>query len=363
MTMHMQAMSARPQDEPEVGASNDAMWRAVQARTADASFLYGVNSTGIFCRSGCSSRTPKRENVAFFKDARQAREAGFRPCLKCRPEAETTVASDVVAEACRMIDSAETPPDLETLARRAGYSRFHFLRLFKAQTGVTPAAYARERRAARLRTALAEPGRVTDAIYDAGFNSSGRAYEAAPQSLGMSPSRYKARGQGESIRYAIGDCWLGKLLAAATDRGVCAILIGDDSEALEQDLRRRFGEAQIVQGGPEFSDTLKAVIALAEAPGRPSALPLDIKGTAFQAKVWQALGSIPAGATASYGEVAKAIGEPKAMRAVARACADNPLALAIPCHRVVRTDGGLSGYRWGPERKRAILEREAKREA
>lgn len=352
--------SALHNTTPAIGSNDDDRWSAVCARAAgDQDFVYAVRTTGIYCRPGCASRRPHRENVAFFADGAAAETAGFRPCLRCRPgQAVPSPLAEAIAQACRTIETAETPPVLAELAAEAGVSPFHFLRRFKAAVGLTPAAYARARRAERMRQALQETGSVTGAIYEAGFSSSGRFYETSNRSLGMKPTAYRNRGRGEAIRYAFGEAWSGQVLVAATDRGVCAITLGDDRDALLQDLKQRFGEAELAPAGPDFQATVNQVLALVAAPGGAHALPLDIRGAAFQQRVWQALMQIPAGSTASYTEVAAAIGAPKSARAVARACAGNSLALAVPCHRVVRADGSLSGYRWGVERKRAILERE-----
>jgi AraC family transcriptional regulator of adaptative response/methylated-DNA-[protein]-cysteine methyltransferase len=345
----------------EADAANEARWEMILAREAptEAGFVYAVKTTGVYCRPGCASRRPRRENVAFYVGAKEAREAGFRACLRCRPdEARTDPLAEVIVRACRAIEAAETPPALAALAAAAGLSPFHFQRRFKAAVGLTPAAYARARRAERLRTNLASQAGITEAIYEAGFNSSGRFYETSRESLGMTPSAFKNNGLGEAIRYAVAECWLGKALAAATERGICAIALGDDADLLLADLKTRFHKAELVPAGPDFEQTLQQVLALIEAPAAPFDLPLDIRAGAFQQRVWQALTRIPPGATASYADVAEAIGAPTAARAVARACAANPLALAIPCHRVVRADGSLSGYRWGVERKCALLLRE-----
>jgi AraC family transcriptional regulator of adaptative response/methylated-DNA-[protein]-cysteine methyltransferase len=288
--------------------------------------------------------------------------AGFRPCKRCRPEgpALSEERAAVVAAACRMIEAAEAPPSLDTLAEAAGMSRFHFHRIFKAATGVTPKAYAAARRAGRVRDELTRSDTVTEAIYGAGFNSSGRFYAVSSEALGMTPSRFRAGGVDASIRFAVGACSLGAILVAATREGVCAILLGDDPDLLLRDLQDRFPRAELIGGDAGFEESIAKVIAFVEAPALGLDLPLDVRGTAFQRRVWQALREIPAGKTASYTEVAARIGSPKAVRAVAKACASNAIAVAIPCHRVVRNDGALSGYRWGVERKRALLDREAK---
>jgi AraC family transcriptional regulator of adaptative response/methylated-DNA-[protein]-cysteine methyltransferase len=260
-----------------------------------------------------------------------------------------------------MIEAAETVPSLNELAAAAVMSRFHFHRVFKAITGVTPKGYASARRAARVRRELAGSRTVTEAIYDAGFNSSGRFYAQSSEILGMTPGEFRGGGIGSAIRFAVGECSLGSILVAATDKGVCAILLGDDPDALVRDLQDRFPRAELTGGDREFEATVAKVLSFVEAPALGLELPLDVRGTAFQQRVWQALRAIPAGSTATYSEIAGRIGAPKSVRAVAQACAANAIAVAIPCHRVVRHDGGLSGYRWGVERKRALLDREGAR--
>lgn len=341
--------------------SDDARWAAVLARDPSAAFFYSVRTTGVYCRPACAARLARRENVAFHDTPAQAEAAGFRPCKRCRPteppRAEREAA--LVTAACRAIEAAETPPSLDDLARGANLSPHHFHRLFKAVTGVTPKAYADAHRAERVRQGLAGGAGVTEAIYDAGFNSGGRFYAAADGMLGMTPTRYRRGGQAETIRFAVGDCSLGCVLAAATDKGVCAILLGDDPDALVRDLQDRFPRAELVGGDQAFEAVVGSAIALVENPSAGFDLPLDVRGTAFQQKVWEALRAIQAGRTASYADIAAAVGAPRAVRAVAQACAANALAVAVPCHRVVRTDGALSDYRWGIERKRVLLDREA----
>ena len=347
--------------------TDEARWAAVQRRDrdADGQFWYSVRSTGVYCRPSCPSRGALRANVAFHASPEQAEAAGFRACLRCKPGqaplAERQAAA--VAQACRLIDDAavasELSPDLDSLARAVGMSRFHFHRVFKAHTGITPKAYSSARRAARLQQGLALAPSVTDALYDAGFGSSGRFYEASGGLLGMAPGRYRAGGQGETIRFAVAACSLGAILVASTERGICAILIGDEPEPLVRDLQDRFPQAELVGAEPDYERTVAQVIGFVEAPRIGLALPLDVRGTAFQRRVWEALRAIPAGMTVSYSELAERLGMPSAARAVAGACAANPVAVAIPCHRVVRLDGALSGYRWGIERKRTLLDREA----
>lgn len=342
----------------------DAWWAALVARDREAEgrFVYGVRTTGVYCRPGCASRLPRRENVSFHADGETARAAGFRPCLRCRPDGLDAAGRhrEAVAHACRLIEAAETMPNLATLAAAANLSAFHFHRVFREVTGVTPAAYARARRASRIAASLQEAGSVTEAIYDAGYNAPSRFYAEAKDRLGMAPETYRRGGVGQWIRFGTGACSLGTILVAATERGLCAILLGDDPDALAQDLRHRFPAADLTPGDEEFAAWMVRAIAVVEAPGRTHDLPLDVGGTVFQQRVWEALRAIPPGATATYAEVARAIGAPGSARAVALACGANPVAVAVPCHRVVRSDGGLSGYRWGVPRKRALLERERK---
>jgi AraC family transcriptional regulator, regulatory protein of adaptative response / methylated-DNA-[protein]-cysteine methyltransferase len=343
----------------------DARWAAVarRDRNADGAFWYSVHTTGVYCRPSCGARLPRRENVRFHGSPAEAEQAGFRPCKRCRPDERSLAEhrTSVVESACRMIEQADEAQKLDDLAAQAGMSRFHFHRVFKAVTGVTPKAYAKARRADRVRDELARRPTVTDAIYEAGFNSNGGFYAASPALLGMTPSQFRAGGPGQLIRFAVGKCSLGAILVAATDKGVCAIQLGDDADALVNELEDRFPKAQLVGGDAAFEDWVARIVGFVEAPSLGLDLPLDVRGTAFQQRVWQALRDIPPGTTASYAQIASRIGAPKAVRAVAQACAANPLAVAIPCHRVVRQDGGLSGYRWGVERKRALLDREANR--
>jgi len=343
-------------------ASDDARWDAVERRdrAGDGAFYYSVLTTGVYCRPSCGSRRARRENVAFHATCEAAEAAGFRPCQRCRPN-EMPLAerrASAVAHACRLIEEADEMPSLDALAKAAGMSRFHFHRIFKAVTGVTPKAYADAHRAERVRDELAQSATVTEAIYGAGFNSSGRFYAASPDLLGMTPTAFRAGGDGASIRFAVGECSLGSILVAATGRGVCAILFGDDPDTLVRDLQDRFPKARLIGADHEFEQLVATVVGFVEAPAQGLGLPLDVRGTAFQQRVWQALREIPSGSTASYAEIARRIGRPKAVRAVAQACASNGIAVAIPCHRVVRTDGALSGYRWGAERKRVLLDRE-----
>jgi AraC family transcriptional regulator of adaptative response/methylated-DNA-[protein]-cysteine methyltransferase len=343
-------------------ATDEARWEAVKRResAADGAFWISVATTGVFCRPSCGKRLPRRENVAFHASPAAAEKAGFRPCKRCRPTeaalAERQAAA--VAKACRLIERADELPGLAALAKSAGMSRFHFHRVFKQVTGVTPKAYADAHRANRVRDALGHGGSVTAAIYDAGFNSSGRFYAASSDMLGMKPREFRAGGEGAAIRFAVGQCSLGAILVAATQKGVCAITLGDDPDALVRDLQDRFPKAQLIGGDKDFEKLVAKVVGFVEAPAQGLDLPLDMRGTAFQQRVWQALRRIPAGKTTTYTEIARRIGRPRAVRAVAAACAANPIGVAIPCHRVVRLDGDLAGYRWGIARKRALLQKE-----
>jgi AraC family transcriptional regulator of adaptative response/methylated-DNA-[protein]-cysteine methyltransferase len=344
--------------------SDEARWQAVQSRDrqADGQFVYGVKTTGVYCRPSSSARLPQRKNVVFFDTAQEAEAAGYRASRRAR--ADRTAAADERAElverACRQIESAQTPPSLDELAAQANMSPFHFHRVFKAETGVTPKAYASAWRARKLRDELGSSvTSITDAIYTAGFNSNSRFYEASEQLLGMRAGEYRAGGQGAVIRFAIGQCSLGAILVAQSHRGICAIMLGDDPDMLLRDLQDQFSRAQLVGGDVAFERLVAQVIGFVEAPSVGLNLPLDVRGTAFQERVWQALRDVPAGTTVSYGQIAEWIGAPTAVRAVAQACGANRIAVAIPCHRVVRRDGDISGYRWGVERKRQLLEREA----
>jgi len=342
---------------------SDPRWVSVVARDrgADGKFFYSARTTGVYCRPSCAARTPKPENVAFHLTKADAERAGFRPCKRCKPDQPSLAEQHAakVAELCRFIESAEHLPTLDELAERAGLSAYHLHRVFKDITGLTPKAYAAAHRAKRIREKLDRRETVTEAIYGAGYNSAGRFYEESNQLLGMTPTEYRAGGADTEIRFAVGETSLGSILVAQSDRGVCAILMGDDPDQLVRELQDRFAHARLVGGDAGFEQLVAKVVGMVEAPGLGVDLPLDVRGTAFQQRVWQALREIPAGETASYTDIAKRIGAPKSVRAVAQACAANPLAVAIPCHRVVRTDGGLAGYRWGVERKRALLEREA----
>lgn len=357
-------ISARTSSAAGIATERDPRWAAVVARDpgADGEFVYSVKTTGVYCRPSCPARRARAENVRFHATCEDAERAGFRPCRRCRPGEASLAArrARIVAGICRVIEAAEQPPRLAELAATAGLSPFHLHRVFKAVTGLTPRAYAAAHRARRVTRALRRSRSVTEAIFDAGFNSSGRFYESAAELLGMTPRQYRAGGRDAEIRFAIGRCSLGSILVASSARGVCAILLGEDPDALARELQDGFPRAHLIGGDARFERLVARVVGLVENPALGLDLPLDVRGTAFQRRVWQALRAIPAGTTVSYGELARRIGAPRSARAVARACAANTLAVAIPCHRVVSADGGLSGYRWGVERKRELLQRETR---
>ncbi len=343
-------------------ATDDLRWTALVQRDAQAggAFLYGVKTTGVYCRPTCPSRLPNRRNVRFFSTSTDAERAGYRACKKCRPQTrQDSRPPDAVVRACQLIEAAEEMPSLAELAAAVGLSPFHFHRLFKAVLGITPKGYAQARRMERFQQGLQNGQPVTTALYSAGFGSSSRCYEKTADNLGMTPSQYRNGGAGQTIRFAVAECYLGWALVAATERGVCMIAFDDSPAVLRSELAARFPKAQLRADDPGLAAWVEPVLALLEAPGRHFDLPLDIQGTAFQRRVWQALQEIPLGTTATYAEVAQRIGSPTAVRAVARACAANPVAVVVPCHRVVGSDGALRGYRWGVERKRQLLRREA----
>ncbi|CAJ0700683.1 Bifunctional transcriptional activator/DNA repair enzyme Ada [Ralstonia edaphis] len=354
--------SARPVPDTTL-VEHDPRWARVLARdaSADGQFVYAVKTTGVYCQPSSASRLPRPENVEFFDTPADAEAAGYRPSRRASPDQTTVRAQQaaLVAQACRRIEAADTPPTLDALAQEAGLSPYHFHRLFKSVTGLTPKAYADAHRARKLRAQLERGSTVTEAIYDAGFNASSRFYEASDNVLGMTASRYRAGGVQTTIRFAVGECSLGSILVAQSDRGICAILMGDDPDALARDLQDTFPKAELIGGDAGFEDLVAKVVGFVEAPSIGLDLPLDVRGTAFQERVWQALREVPPGSTTSYTEIAARIGAPQAVRAVAQACAANHIAVAIPCHRVIRRDGNTSGYRWGVERKLALLERES----
>lgn len=343
--------------------NDEERWQAIvdRDRSADGLFVLAVHTTGIFCRPGCPARTPRRENTSFFDTPADALHAGFRPCKRCRPLGESISARHVqiVGRACRTIEEAETRLTLKDLASQAQMSPWHFQRVFKARTGLTPAQYQRSHRSNRLRWQIGEASTVTHAMNNAGYNSSSQFYAVAEIELGMSPAAYRSGGKGERIRYGIVETWLGYLLVAATDRGICSLQMGDCEEEMRDRLLTTFTNAELTEDDPDFKRTIEAVVVLAEHPDREATIPLDMKGTAFQHRVWNALREIPAGTTLTYSDVAQTIGSPKAVRAVAKACADNPVPLIVPCHRVIGKNGKLTGYRYGLARKQGLLERES----
>jgi len=359
-------MTARPatMQSPPSYDTDDARWQAVQARDAhaDGHFVYAVRTTGVYCRPSAAARLPRRENVVFFNSDAEAEAAGYR-CNRHRGSDRTAVAAAHAAlcqQACRLIESAPSPPDLAALATQLGMSAAHFHRVFKAATGLTPKAYASAVRSRRLRDGLqgSDDNTITAAIYSAGFNANSRFYETSNQTLGMRAGQYRAGGTGATIRFALAQCSLGAILVACSQRGICAIALGDNPDCLARALQDRFPKAELIGGDADFEQLVAHVVGFIDAPAIGLNLPLDVRGTAFQQRVWQALRAIPPGSTASYSEIAERIGAPKAVRAVAQACAANPIAVAIPCHRVVRRDGDLAGYRWGGQRKRELLRRE-----
>lgn len=348
---------------PPPSVADDPRWARIVARDkmADGQLWYSVVTTGVYCRPSCPSRIANPRNVQLHDTLASARATGFRPCKRCNPEGASLAAGNavLVAKACRIIEESEEEPSLGALADAIGRSPSHLHRMFKSATGVTPKGYADAHRATRVRRGLAAASTVTEAIYDAGFKSSGRFYEKSTELLGMTPSRYRVGGANEEIRFAVGQTSLGALLVASTGKGVAAILLGADPDELVRNLQDRFPRAHLVGANRDYETLVAQVVGLVEAPRIGLELPLDVRGTAFQERVWQALRKVPAGATVSYAELARRIGAPGSARAVAGACAANKLAVAIPCHRVVRNDGSLSGYAWGVDRKRALLDREA----
>ncbi|HYD38747.1 MAG TPA: bifunctional DNA-binding transcriptional regulator/O6-methylguanine-DNA methyltransferase Ada [Allosphingosinicella sp.] len=341
--------------EQSLALDPELAWTAVLARdrAADGRFVTGVLTTGIYCRPSCAARHPRRENVRFFATAAEAAAAGLRACLRCRPD-EVSRDSAAVAAALKLIEASEEPPSLDALAARAGYSPFHFHRLFKRATGVTPAAYARGKRARAMTETLQADGRVTDAIYDSGYSGPGRFYADAKDRLGMTPTRWRDGGRGETISWATAETSLGSMLVAATERGICRLSF-DEGEA---ELRRRFPNAAIRPGGAAMADLVARTVAAVEAPARPHDLPLDVRGTAFQEAVWRELARIPPGESLSYAALAARAGRPQAVRAAGTACGSNQIAVLIPCHRARRGDGSPGGYAYGLERKAELLQRE-----
>jgi AraC family transcriptional regulator of adaptative response/methylated-DNA-[protein]-cysteine methyltransferase len=359
----MNKLSNRSRNSPPIVA-DDPRWARIVARdkTADGHLWYSVSTTGIYCRASCPSRTANPKNVALHDTLESARATGFRPCKRCNPEGLSLESENaaLVAKACRIIEESEEGPSLEELAEAVGRSPSYFHRLFKSTTGLTPKDYAAADRAKKVREGLEVGNSVTEAIYDAGFNSSGRFYEKSTGMLGMTPTQYRAGGANEEIKFAVGQTSLGAILVASSTKGVASILLDDDPEKLVRHLQDRFPNAHLVGADRDYESLIARVVGFVENPHVGLDLPLDVRGTAFQRRVWQALQEIPAGQRVSYSEIARRIGSPNSVRAVAGACAANNLAVAIPCHRVVRSNGNLAGYRWGIERKRVLIEKEAK---
>jgi AraC family transcriptional regulator of adaptative response/methylated-DNA-[protein]-cysteine methyltransferase len=341
----------------------DQEWISITQRTrSEVPFLYGVRTTGIFCRTTCPSRRPRRENVVIFDSVEEAVTAGFRACMKCTPERAATPIDRAIVDACAMMEAAEEPPSLAEIARTAGLSPSHFHRQFRKGTGMTPKEYLDTIRRRRLQNALGENEPVSSALYGAGFGSPSRLYEQSDRQLGMTPGRYRKGGKGTEIRYATANCTLGWVVAAATEKGICAIELADTEAAAEQALETRFPQASLRRDEEALGEWLPRIVAHVDDPRAGFTLPLDIAGTAFQQRVWKALRDIQPGSTTTYQGLAEAIGSPSAVRAVAGACAANPVAIVIPCHRVRRSNGESGGYRWGIERKLQLLEREARGE-
>jgi AraC family transcriptional regulator, regulatory protein of adaptative response / methylated-DNA-[protein]-cysteine methyltransferase len=339
--------------------NDERCWEAVCAHDAaqDGQWFYSVKTTGVYCRPGCASRQPLRKNVAFYETTEAAEVAGFRPCKRCRPNERSQAGRHVAAveRACALIRSSDTLPSLDELASAAGISRYHFHRVFKQITGATPREWGKAHRLDRFAARLDAGDNVAEAVYAAGFGASSRAYEAAPEGLGMTPAARRHGGRGETIRFTTVKTAIGWALVAATGRGICMTALGDEKAPLEAELRRRFPAALIWPADDKLRHWAERIVQFVTDPAEQLDLPLDIRGTAFQARVWRALQRVPPGKTATYSEIAAALGQPRAVRAVAAACAANKLALLVPCHRIVRRDGDLAGYRWGIERKRALL--------
>lgn len=344
---------------------SERRWALLCQRSPEADFFFAVITTGIFCRPSCPSRAPRRENVRFYDSAADALLAGFRPCKRCHPDRSGAreALEARIAKACALMEESEAPLTLHMLAERAAMSPWHFHRQFKLMTGLTPGAWQRALRAERLRKAQAGGETVTRALHEAGYTSGGRAYRQVKRALGMKPSQYRRGGELLTLYFAQGTCQLGDYLIAESARGVCAVLLGDSPEALFQELTQTFSHARLLPGDAAFGQRICGIVRWLDNPAEHAfSLPLDLHGTVFQREVWQALQAIPAGETISYQTLAQRIGKPRTIRAVANACAANTLAVIVPCHRVVRQSGALSGYRWGSERKRRLLQREAAQE-
>lgn len=334
-------------------------WQHVMARDArqDGRFVFAVRTTGIYCRPSCPSRRPRRDSVEFYANPNEAERAGYRACLRCKPT-QISEQAQYVAGARKILDNAESAVTLADLSKRVGLSAFHLQRLFKRATGLSPREYQTARRMQHVKSGLRKGDDVTTALYDAGFGSPSRLYEKAPQQLGMTPGEYRRGGSGLNIRYALVPTPLGRMLVAATERGLCAVRFGDTVSELEKSLREEFYAAEFHRDDKALREYVEPLLAAIRGEKTSIDLPLDIRATAFQKKVWERLRQIPRGETRSYTDIAREIGVPAAVRAVARACAANPVAITVPCHRVIRSDGDLAGYRWGIERKKKLLERE-----
>ncbi len=358
--MRMEVNQGRLFETPE------ERWQAVAAReaSADGKFFYAVKTTGNYCRPICTSRMPNRENIRFFDSPQAAESAGFRPCKRCHPDQPSAQENHTqhIIQACEMMEQADECPSLQTLSEAVGLSPFYFQRLFRKIVGVTPKQFFTQKRSVRVQASLPLGDTVTEVLYEAGFGSSAQFYNQAEEILGMKPVEYQNGGKGARILYAIHPSYLGWVLIAATQVGICAIEFGDDPQDLEETLKTRFPLAAYTEEDPLFSSWVKETLTFLEQSAPNLDLPLDIQGTAFQRRVWMALREVPRGTQVSYSEIARRIGQPKAARAVAQACAANRLAIAIPCHRVIRENGELGGYRWGIERKRKLLERESTKE-
>lgn len=358
-------MSALMNEQINLLPDSDSQWQAVLSKDKrfDGQFVFAVSSTKIYCRPSCASRRPRRDRVSFFQLPEAAEEAGFRPCLRCKPrDAANDPQIDIVRQVCRLIENNDGEPlTLATLSEKVGVSSFHLQRTFKSVTGISPSQYASSTRIARFKQGVRAGEAISAAIYDAGFGSSSRLYEHAASQLGMTPATYGKGGRGARITYGIVETALGHLLVAATQQGLCSVKLGDSQAKLEEDLRDEFPAADVRADEQSLRSSIEAIVDHIEGKTTRVDLPLDIRATAFQRQVWEALRSIPYGATNSYSEIASAVGQKKAVRAVARACATNPVALVIPCHRVIREDKSLGGYRWGLERKEKLLATEKER--
>jgi AraC family transcriptional regulator of adaptative response/methylated-DNA-[protein]-cysteine methyltransferase len=362
------AMAANAKRSADAGgqvADDETLWRAVLKRDAtfDGTIFFAVRSTGIYCRPSCPARRPRREQVVFFQIPEAAERAGFRSCRRCRPH--STAMNDpqveMVRQACRYIESQDQLPTLENLSEHTGVSPYHLQRVFKRVAGITPRQYAEANRLDQFKAGVKKGATVTGAMYEAGYGSSSRLYERAPAQLGMTPADYRRGGKGVRINYTIAGCSLGRLLVAGTEKGVCSVRLGDSDAALEANLLSEYPAAGVNRDDEALSEWVEQLLSHLNGEQPHLDLPLDVQATAFQWNVWEKLREIPYGSTRSYSEIARAMGRPTATRAVARACAANPVALVIPCHRVVREDKSLGGYRWGIERKQALLKRERSR--